>query len=157
MAYVGIDDYRFVDRDSLIGRKFIFPNQLFTEDMNSIENNHGKSIVIVITYTGCSCEIKELVNCRKLYDELVSQKINADWLVIISVIEKDKTKEAIQTYNSMKIDFPVIFDTTLEFMKNNIQPFNSSFNLYVLDDSVIRYVGNPLIRKKEKDKFLKEL
>ena len=74
MAYVGIDDYRFVDRDSLIGRKFIFPNQLFTEDMNSIENNHGKSIVIVITYTGCSCEIKELVNCRKLYDELVSQK-----------------------------------------------------------------------------------
>ena len=78
-------------------------------------------------------------------------------MVIISVIEKDKTKEAIQTYNSMKIDFPVIFDTTLEFMKNNIQPFNSSFNLYVLDDSVIRYVGNPLIRKKEKDKFLKEL
>ena len=151
--------FSFSSAKDIVGKTFVFPKEENIKFINNIETNqNGKGkIIILIHYTGCKCELTDLEKWDSIINTKEIWKKIPVYIIICNVCdyEDDVILNTIHSLNYKHDKYNLIIDTKLEFLKNNTISLNTILNTYVIDNrNVIKYVGNPTIRKKELTDFL---
>lgn len=147
----------YSQKSSPIGSVFVYPHSEEGLDKvrGAICDATGK-VFVLIPYTGCKCELTSLNKWRKIIqmEGFIDGGLPL-YIIIHSAGEDIDNDMIISQLIAAGYNFNYVIDTDLAIIRDNNIPYSTTRNTYVVDKhDVIRYVGNPTIRRKELAKFL---
>ena len=142
------DSFLFDEPVNIIEKKFTFPP--------SFAEIKSTKILIIKNYTGCDCELKDFSSWATIKSTVEENYPNVVFEVVILNLIGENKDSIISKIPVFKEN--IMIDDSLWFARNNILSNNANLNTYILNKhNRVKYIGNPILRKKEYLTFINEL